>query len=32
MTRITFVNRHLIRSGLVEIEPSTKYFKKQALV
>jgi DNA modification methylase len=28
----TFVNRHLIRSGLVEIEPSTKYFKKQALV
>ena len=28
----TFVNRHLIRSGLVEIEPSTKYFKKQVLV
>jgi site-specific DNA-methyltransferase (adenine-specific) len=28
----TFVNRHLIRSGLVEIEPSTKYFKKQPLV
>jgi len=28
----TFVNRHLIRSGLVEVEPSTKYFKKQTLV
>ncbi|MDI7260283.1 MAG: DNA methyltransferase [Thermodesulfobacteriota bacterium] len=28
----TFVNRHLIRSGLVEIEPSAKYFKKQTLV
>lgn len=25
----TFVNRHLIRSGLVDIEPPTKYLKKQ---
>jgi site-specific DNA-methyltransferase (adenine-specific) len=28
----TFVNRHLIRSGLVEVETSTKYFKKQTFV
>jgi site-specific DNA-methyltransferase (adenine-specific) len=25
----TFVNRHLIRSGLVDIEPSLRYFKRQ---
>jgi len=28
----TFVNRHLIRSGLVESEPSTRYFNKQTSI